>query len=250
MVTSAMSSFAGRTLAVRPGQGRAVRSVTRMAADRQLWYPGAKAPDHLDGSMLGDYGFDPLGLGTNENLLPWFREAELMNGRWAMVAVPGVLATDLLPGFPKFWEAGAAVQDVSPFSLPVLIALEIAIMGAFEYKRYETFKKTGECGVLGFAPFDPMGMVDDGMRLKELKNGRLAMLAFIGFCSQAAVTGKGPVECFADHLKDPANNNIYTSSVGGEVTAAIVCLACWPFIDEARKALGGSEEDEFPAVPW
>lgn len=32
-------------------------------SDRPLWFPGAKAPEWLDGSMIGDYGFDPLGLG-------------------------------------------------------------------------------------------------------------------------------------------------------------------------------------------
>ena len=30
--------------------------------DRPLWFPGAKAPEWLDGSLLGDYGFDPLSL--------------------------------------------------------------------------------------------------------------------------------------------------------------------------------------------
>lgn len=32
-------------------------------ADRPLWFPGAKAPEWLDGSLVGDYGFDPFGLG-------------------------------------------------------------------------------------------------------------------------------------------------------------------------------------------
>lgn len=40
------------------------------------------------------------------------------------------------------------------------------------------------------------------------------MLAFIGFCSQAAVNGKGPIECLTDHIADPQHVNIYTSSVG------------------------------------
>ncbi|KAJ7537355.1 hypothetical protein O6H91_11G003100 [Diphasiastrum complanatum] len=31
--------------------------------DRPLWFPGAKAPAWLDGSLVGDYGFDPLSLG-------------------------------------------------------------------------------------------------------------------------------------------------------------------------------------------
>ncbi len=39
---------------------------------------------------------DPLRLGTNPDRLKWFREAELMNGRWAMAAVVGILFTDLV----------------------------------------------------------------------------------------------------------------------------------------------------------
>lgn len=30
--------------------------------DRPVWYPGAKAPEWLDGTMVGDRGFDPFGL--------------------------------------------------------------------------------------------------------------------------------------------------------------------------------------------
>lgn len=38
------------------------RSVSK-DTDRPLWFPGAKAPEYLDGSLVGDYGFDPFGLG-------------------------------------------------------------------------------------------------------------------------------------------------------------------------------------------
>lgn len=33
------------------------------------------------------------------------------------------------------------------------------------------------------------------------------MLAFLGFSSQAAVQGKGPIECLQAHLADPGHNN-------------------------------------------
>jgi Chlorophyll A-B binding protein len=45
-------------------------------------------------------------------------------------------------------------------------------------------------GLLGMVPFDPAGLNSDKMAVREIKNGRLAMVAFIGFCSQAAVQAR------------------------------------------------------------
>eukprot|EP00955_Chlamydomonas_euryale_P089776 364493-Chlamydomonas_euryale.AAC.10 len=38
---------------------------------RPMWMPGASAPAHLDGSLPGDFGFDPLGLGVDKERLSW-----------------------------------------------------------------------------------------------------------------------------------------------------------------------------------
>lgn len=74
---SAASSFIGTLLPdVHSNSGRVVarfgfgakksapkKKANKPSSDRPLWYPGAKAPEWLDGSLVGDYGFDPFGLG-------------------------------------------------------------------------------------------------------------------------------------------------------------------------------------------
>ena len=62
--------------------------------------------------------------------------------------------------------------------------------------------------------FNPMGMGKDNMmemQTKEIKNGRLAMVAFLGFVAQHAATGKGPLQNLTDHLADPWNANFTTN---------------------------------------
>jgi hypothetical protein len=49
------------------------------------------------------------------------------------------------------------------------------------------------------------------IRTKEIANGRLAMIACLGFFIQAAYTDKSPVENLLEHVADPFHNNLIES---------------------------------------
>ena len=68
---------------------------------------------------------DPLGLGAADSSLERFREGELINGRWAMLGVAGVLAPELL-GFGDWYSAPLWVSGsdvISPACLENLSEL-------------------------------------------------------------------------------------------------------------------------------
>lgn len=93
-------------------------------------------------------------------------------------------------------------------------------MGGPEYARYVGIRSLEPVGVFlpgcpdanypGGAPFDPLGYsrgASDSeadayveQQVKEVKNGRVAMVAFLGYFAQAAATGEGPVGNLLDVL--------------------------------------------------
>ena len=73
------------------GQKRYGNAASGKTIKRASSLAGSTPPKHLDGTLPGDFGYDPLGLGANAERLKWFAEAERIHARWAMVAVAGIL---------------------------------------------------------------------------------------------------------------------------------------------------------------
>jgi hypothetical protein len=150
-----------------------------------------------EGMTEGLYEFDPLGFSSEYTyLVPYFREAELKHGRIAMLAWVGMVAPDFvrIPGERYSFEAvPVSIQAHEAFSSATGVNFQILFwIGIVEFccakKVFEwnSLEVAGDYGLTGLFPKDEEGQ--KRMRLAELKNGRLAMLAFAGAVTQAALT--------------------------------------------------------------
>jgi light-harvesting complex I chlorophyll a/b binding protein 4 len=153
-----------------------------------------------------------------------------------MLAVAGILAQEILR--PEVFWYTAPTQVEAPIPYQGLLAFEIWAMHFVEIKRLQDWRRPGsvdqdplfpqyklaphEVGYPGFAVFIP-GPISE-LKVKEIKNGRLAMLAFAGFTMAAQVTGKGPLAALGEHLADPLGTTIFSKAV--VVPGQAVAPAC------------------------
>ncbi|KAM7268302.1 hypothetical protein ACFE04_010468 [Oxalis oulophora] len=208
----------------------------KVEAAKGQWLPGLPSPAYLNGSLPGDNGFDPLALAEDPENLKWFVQAELVNGRWAMLGVAGMLLPEVFTKIgilstPEWYDAGKAEYFADSSTLFVI---EFILFHYVEIRRWQDIKNPGcvnqdpifkqyslppnEVGYPG-GIFNPLNFAPTlEAKEKEIANGivfvcdihtgRLAMLAFLGFVIQHNVTGKGPFENLLQHISDPWHNTI------------------------------------------
>lgn len=174
------SSLCGASLSSSAAPVKA--SVTM--SERSAAVPFLTKPKSLPEDIPGYVGFDPLNF-TDRIDIKWLQESELKHGRIGMLAVVGILAQEFvhLPD-AQFSNpvATEALKQVPLFGLwQIFIACGIVEVVSYNGKMaYSDMFEDG--GVPGDLGFNPLGMSpSDEMRLKEVKNGRLAMCAVGGF---------------------------------------------------------------------
>lgn len=130
-----------------------------------------------------------MGLAEDPENLKWFVQAELVNGRWAMLGVAGMLLPEVFTqtgiiNVPKWYDAGKADYFASSSTLFVI---EFILFHYVEIRRWQDIKNPGcvnqdpifkqyslppnECGYPG-GIFNPLNFAPTlEAKEKELANG-------------------------------------------------------------------------------
>lgn len=206
-----------------------------MDDERSIALPMDARPPNLDGTIAGDFGFDPAGFSNNlpkqwliggeENSLKWYQEAEIVHGRVAQLAVLGML----VPSYYHF-SGGLGLPDstfaeLNPFkaltTVPEAGLWQIAlVIFGIELQRAKRVIRgdfaPGDLG-LGQTGFNPFGFDYSEeeyfeKQLQEKKHGRLAMFGALGMLLQTQASGMGPVQQLSGAFSWPEAREIMQGS--------------------------------------
>ena len=147
----------------------------------------------------------PFGFaGADKANLLFMREAEIKHCRLAMLAVIGWPLAELFDkpiadaiGQPSVLTSSGASPSVlngglDRIDIEYWVAV-VALAGFVELENQKQIESKGKAYIQGDCGFDPLGFFPEDkkgqleMQTKELKHGRLAMMAILGFVVQEAL---------------------------------------------------------------
>jgi len=204
-VATPSTGYSSTVLPALVGAGALAAAVSQRASRVARRAEAKSFAGGIVGSKLhgwGEYQFDPLGLAEKypENLA-WFREAELKHGRVAMLAFLGLIVPDAFR-FPIAPFTDSSLDVLNAHSKLIGKPLEgpmwclLFACGMIECSRFRqlglgfeklTTENAGDLGLRGGYPSSAEAI--ESMKMKELKNGRLAMLAVGGCFTQGVAFG-------------------------------------------------------------
>ncbi|XP_019058986.1 PREDICTED: chlorophyll a-b binding protein 4, chloroplastic-like isoform X3 [Tarenaya hassleriana] len=160
-----------RALLVKPAGSSTKSASFKVEAKKGEWLPGLATPAYLNGRLMiklsliiiffseglvrfiknrlfslpGDNGFDPLALAEDPENFRWFVQAELVNGRWAMLGVAGMLLPEVFTkigiiSVPEWYDAGKGEYFASSSTLFVI---EFILFHYVEIRRWQDIKNPG-----------------------------------------------------------------------------------------------------------
>lgn len=175
----------------------------------------ASVKEAIDAGLIGasapfPEGLDILGFcnGIDGGSLQRYREAEVTHGRVCMLASLGFLVGEQVEGSSFLFDAnvtGPAINHFQQVPTPFWFAIGTFIALVESTRVQKGWQDPGQSDKLfllkdGYVPgnleFDPLGLGNgkseeelDVLRLKELNNGRIAMIAISGMVAQELVDG-------------------------------------------------------------
>jgi len=167
---------------------------------------------------LGNNIWDPAGLADigGDSTLAWFRHAEVKHGRVAMAAFVGWWAVGAGLHFPGNLAEGLPFESIPKTGLDAWDAVPgigkvqmLLFAGLIEFHDELFFSRRGDHYMRGGTPgknmvpglYDPFGLSakrsEEALakgRLREIKNGRLAMIGVAGLYAAASISGSVPLQ--------------------------------------------------------
>jgi len=171
----------------------AASSFARAAPARQAVQ--AKAEDMV-GACAPLGFFDPLGLSKDAAKAAWYREAELKHGRVAMLAALGWMTT--ATGFHPLIDALGIPAGATPLDDAAHVPYQAWPQLIFFMGCAEEFQSLLKKNNPNYQPGDLLGATEymdkddvswQRYQLAELNNGRLAMMAMMGFIAESQIYG-------------------------------------------------------------